>query len=420
MVREETRCRVCGDSLFVVLNFGDIYPSAFVKKQGEVEKAPLVLAQCAKCGLVQLNHTVNLDLIYKKQYWYSSALNKSMISSLENVAVETLKRQKVDTGDIIIDIGCNDGTLFQFFPDDCFKFGFDPAPNFKEQAEANCDLFINDYFHSNLLPIGSHKKAKIITSIAMFYDLPNPHEFIDNVVQALSEDGTWVIQFTDLLSMLRLNAFDNVCHEHLEYYKLIDLIKMFAIHGLDIYDLEYNNVNGGSLRVYVATKGSRDISPVVEAAFNAEREYFGLFKDPIVAFHKRLKVAEFALTSFLKGARENGKRTFVLGASTKGNTLLQVWGLTKDDLPFALEVNEDKFGLRTVGSDIQIISESAGLALKPDYLLLLPWHFSSNIKNKLGEFFANGGRLITPLPNFALHYEEDGYQWILEQKVSVF
>jgi NDP-4-keto-2,6-dideoxyhexose 3-C-methyltransferase len=419
MVREETRCRVCGDELFTVLDFGEIYPSAFVKEQGEVEKAPLVLAQCAKCGLVQLKHTVDLDLMYR-QYWYSSALNKSMISSLENVAEETLKRQRVEESDLIIDIGCNDGTLFQFFPDICFKIGFDPALNFKEQAEANCDLFINDYFHSDLLPIGSHKKAKIITSIAMFYDLPNPHEFIDSIVQALADDGTWVVQFTDLLSMLRLNAFDNICHEHLEYYKLVDLMKMFALHNLDIYDLEYNNVNGGSLRVYVASKGSREVSPVVEAAFNSERDYFKLFKDPFAAFHKRIKVAEFAVRSFIKGANDAGKKTFVLGASTKGNTLLQAWGLTNKELPFALEVNDDKFGLRTVGSDIPIISESEGLALKPDYLLLLPWHFSNNIKDKLGGFFADGGRLITPLPNFTIHYEEDGFQWILEQKVSVF
>jgi NDP-4-keto-2,6-dideoxyhexose 3-C-methyltransferase len=343
-----------------------------------------------------------------------------MVSSLENVAIETLKRQPIDEGDIIIDIGCNDGTLFDFFPEDAFKIGFDPAQNFKELVEERCDLFINDYFCSDLLPIGTHGKAKIITSIAMFYDLPDPHEFIGNVVQALAYTGTWVIQFTDLLSMLQLNAFDNICHEHLEYYKLVDLMQMFAGHNLDIYDLEYNDVNGGSLRVYVSQKGAHIVSPVVEQMFNYEKMYFEASKNPIAAFQKRIQVAEIALKRFLTQSKAEGKSTFVLGASTKGNTLLQVWGLTEEDLPFALEVNEDKFGLRTVGSDIPIISESTGLALKPDQLLLLPWHFTNSIKENLKPFFMAGGMLITPLPHFAVHYEEDGYKWILEQKVSVF
>lgn len=420
MTRVHTQCRVCNGSFVDLLDFGEIYPSGFVKSQEGLIKAPLILVQCTKCGLVQLKHTVDLDSMYKQQYWYSSALNKSMISSLQNVAEETLKRQSLKEGDIVIDIGCNDGTLFNFFPEYVYKIGFDPAKNFKEQAEDNCDIFINDYYDSKLLPIGTHKKAKIITSIAMFYDLPDPHKFIDSIVQTLANDGTWVIQFTDLLSMLQLNAFDNICHEHLEYYKLVDLMQMFGGHNLDIYDLEYNDVNGGSLRVYVSQTGAKPISPVVEQMFNYEKAYFESSKNPIIAFQKRIQIAELGLKSFLEQSKHAGKTTYLLGASTKGNTLLQVWGLSNKDFEYALEVNEDKFGLRTVGSDIPIISEKAGLAGKPDQLLLLPWHFSDSIIPRLEPFFNAGGKLITPLPNFTLHYREDGYQWMLEQKVSVF
>jgi len=420
MTRAETQCRVCNGSFVDLLDFGEIYPSGFVESQEGLTKAPLVLVQCTRCGLVQLKHTVDLDSMYKQQYWYSSALNKSMVSSLKNVAEEALKRQPLEEGDVVVDIGCNDGTLFEFFPEDAYKIGFDPAPTFTELAEERCDHFINDYFRSDLLPIGVHKKAKIITSIAMFYDLPDPHKFIDSIVQTLANDGTWVIQFTDLLSMLQLNAFDNICHEHLEYYKLVDLMQMFALHDLDIYDLEYNTVNGGSLRVYVAAVDSKPISPVVEQMFNYEKAYFESSKNPIVAFQKRIQIAELGLKSFLEQSRHAGKTTYLLGASTKGNTLLQVWGLSNKDFEYALEVNEDKFGLRTVGSDIPIISEKAGLAGKPDQLLLLPWHFSNNIIPRLEPFFNAGGKLITPLPNFTLHYREDGYQWMLEQKVSVF
>lgn len=419
MVRIESECRVCDGHLVDLLDFGEIYPSGFVESQEGLTKAPLVLVQCDKCGLVQLKHTVDLDLMYKEQYWYSSALNKSMVSSLQNVAEEAQKRQPLEEGDIIMDIGCNDGTLFEFFPDDVYKIGFDPAPTFIEEATERCDHFINDYYSSELLPIGTHGQAKIITSIAMFYDLPDPHAFIADIVQALAYAGTWVIQFTDLLSMLQLNAFDNICHEHLEYYKLVDLMQMFARHNLDIYDLEYNDVNGGSLRVYVSQTGAHIVRPVVEQMFNYEKAYFTASKNPIVAFHKRLKIAETALKNFLEQSQKEGKRTFVLGASTKGNTLLQVWNLNRDDLPWALEVNEDKLGLQTVGSDIPIISQETGLALKPDQLLLLPWHFTNSIKESLKPFFRDGGMLITPLPHFALHYEDDGYKWMLEQKVSV-
>ena len=420
MVITETKCRVCEGNLVDLLDFGEIYPSGFVESQEDLTKAPLVLTQCDACSLVQLKHTMNLDLMYKKQYWYSSALNTSMVSSLKNVADAALERQPLYEGDIVMDIGCNDGTLFTFFPDDCYKIGFDPAQNFKEVAEERCDTFINDYYNSDLLPIGTHGKVKIITSIAMFYDLPDPHEFIMHIVQAIASDGIWVIQLTDLLSMLQLNAFDNICHEHLEYYRLIDLMSMLAPHNLEIFDLEYNNVNGGSLRVYVAPRHSRLPESVVEEMYNYEKMFFESSKNHIVAFQKRLKIAEIALKNFLAQSQEAGKSTFILGASTKGNTLLQVWNLTKDDLPWALEVNEDKYGLRTIGSDIPIISESTGLALKPDQLLLLPWHFANTIKENLKPFFMDGGMLITPLPHFAIHYEEDDYKWILEQKVTVF
>jgi trans-aconitate methyltransferase len=410
---------VCDGKLIELLDFGEIYPSGFVKSQEGLTKAPLMLAGCDSCGMVQLKHTVDLDSMYKEQYWYSSALNKSMVSSLTNVANEAQARQPLEEGDIVIDIGCNDGTLFEFFPDDVYKIGFDPAENMKESAEEHCDLFINDYFCSSLLPTGTHANAKIITSIAMFYDLPNPRDFVDNVAQALSYGGVWVVQFTDLLSMLQLNAFDNICHEHLEYYRLIDLVNIFREHDLEIFDLEYNNVNGGSLRVYVSHKSARPVEQIVEQMLEYERTYFTTLKDPFVAFQKRIKIAELGLKQFLATNKEAGKHTYLLGASTKGNTLLQIWGLSKDDFDFALEVNEDKFGLRTVGSDIPIISEKEGLAKDPDNLLILPWHFADTLIPKLESFMDDKGMVLLPLPSFTLNYREDGFLWTLEQRVQV-
>ena len=420
MIKEETHCRLCGGDLVSVLDLGKIYPSAFVKDTDELpEKAPLVLAKCEACNLIQLKHTVNLDQMYR-QYWYTSSLNKSMVSSLQAIAEHATHLKSLNKGDVVIDIGCNDGTLFKFFPDNCYKIGFDPALNLEEEATKNCDLFINDYFHSDLLPYRLHKKAKIITSIAMFYDLPDPHDFIASINNVLADDGIWVIQFTDLISMLKATAFDNICHEHLEYYTLDNLNTLMRAHDLEIFNVEYNMVNGGSLRVFVQKIGKVfDLHHHVEFALQDEINYLTSFRNPFEVFAHKIKIQETIVKSWLKSSKEKGLKTYVLGASTKGNTLLQVWGLTHEDFPYALEVNSDKFGLNTVGSHINIIPEDEGLALKPDQLFILPWHFVNNIKNNLQEYLEEGGKLVTPLPNFSIYYKENDYQWVLEQKVLV-
>jgi SAM-dependent methyltransferase len=425
MIIEEKQCRICSGTLTTVLDLGEIYPSAFIKDDDELpKKAPLVLARCNKCALVQLNHTIDLDQMYR-QYWYTSSLNKSMVASLKDVADDIQYFYSLYEGDIILDIGCNDGTLFKFFPDYCYKIGFDPAFNLEEEATKNCDLFINNYFRSDLLLDRLRKtkqKAKVITSIAMFYDLPDPHTFIENVIDVMADDGVWVIQFTDLTSMFKATAFDNICHEHLEYYTLEVLNSLMNEHSLEIFKVKYNEVNGGSIRVFVRkdfSSGKLGLYKVVKESIDAERAYFERLKDPFEVFAHKIELNKIATKNWLDTSKELGLKTYVLGASTKGNTLLQVWGLDYTDFPYALEVNEEKFGLNTVGSHIHIIPEEGGLALKPDQLFVLPWHFISNLKSNLSEYMDNGGKLITPLPNFSMHYKKGDFQWILQQRILV-
>ncbi len=403
-IKEEDNCRVCGGSLTVVLDLGEIYPSTFLsdnEKISEDLKAPLVLAECNNCKLIQLKHTVDLDLMYKKQYWYLSALNKSMISSLKDIVCEIEDRIDIQDDDVIVDIGANDGTMLNMY-DKGITVGFDPAPNLKNEL----NLFVNDYFSAEKYP-SNLRKAKVITAIAMFYDLPDPNQFVEDVKLILSDDGIFVVQFTDLLSMFRVCAFDNICFEHLEYYKLSDVMDILRKHGLDVIDVSYNDVNGGSLRVTACLDGAYLPKPSVVSFLAKEKEY--LREHGFDYFYKRIVDTLLQCKNFFAECKDFNKKVALLGASTKGNTLLQVCGITNKDAEFAADANKDKFGLRTVGSNIKIIPEDEVLAMKPDFLFVPIWHFKTNLlsKDRIKDYINSGGKLVFPLPEFHIVGKED-------------
>lgn len=401
-----TKCRICGGETCLVLSLGSMYPSTFIKSPEEydnLEKEFLDLVQCEDCNLIQLDKLVELDNMYR-QYWYRSSLNKTMVDDLKDVAESVLDIH--NQGGIILDIGCNDGTLFKFFPDDYYKIGVDPAYNLVKEAEKNCDLFINDYFSVNKL----YPKADIITSIAMFYDLEDPNSFVENIHRILSFDGVWVIQLTDLYSMLKINAFDNICHEHVEYYTLLDIIVLLKKHSLEVFDVENNEVNGGSLRVYAGHYGQHKTSQRVLHTLANEASYLRSKTGSIDAFRERIKKIKLSVVRFIDNESKNGKIFHALGASTKGNSLLQYFNLDNNLIKYAAEVNEDKFGLYTVGSNIEIISEDESLKMNPDYYLVLPWHFKKSLINKkhISKYIHNGGSLIFPMPYPYIHNIQGG------------
>lgn len=404
-------CKVCWTTDFnSILNLGAIYPSNFIKSGQElVSPVPLHLVECAKCGLVQLKEVVNLDDMYRK-YWYRSSINSSMIQALKNVVSSIENRIQLNKDDFILDIGCNDGTMLSLYNNDCFKVGFDPAINLQEVAKQHCDIFINDYFSLDGLFTDEHSikifsgRFKVITAIAMIYDLEDPGLFIKSVKDLLHKDGIFVIQFTDLLSMLKCNAFDNICHEHIEYYSLRDLDLLFKASNMDIFDIEYNNTNGGSIRIFVCHKNSRKISNCVPEALYFENDY--LTVNPPKVFSTRILAEKIKLLNIVSTIKNSGEKICVLGASTKGNTLLQLYNLTSDLIDYALEINEEKYGLKTIGTNIPIISEEEGLKQNPDYLLCLPWHFRDYFINRFRDYLMSGGKLIFPLPSVTVITKE--------------
>ena len=413
MITELKNCRVCkSEDLEVVLDLGNIFPSGFLKPSDvltDENKAPLVLCRCKECGLVQLKHTVDLDLMYR-QYWYSSSLNKSMVQSLQEVVQDIESKISLVDDDAVLDIGCNDGTMLFMYSKNVCKIGFDPALNL---SRPEC-TFVNDYFSAEkyraVERIGQ-LKPKVITAIAMFYDLPDPISFCKDVKEILHEDGIFVIQFTDLLSMFLATAFDNICHEHLEYYRLLDVIDILNETGLRVVDVSYNNVNGGSVRVTAVHKDSN--IPTKDSVIKNTVDEFNYFSThDFDLFSEKVEKIKKDTRTFLDWVREKNEVVHLFGASTKGNTFLQYCGVTMRDVPFASEVNRDKFGLRTAGSDIQIISEAESFASNPKFYLVPVWHFKDSIINspKIQQYLSTGGSLVFPMPEFIMVTREGEFK----------
>lgn len=405
----KTTCRTCGSgSLVPILSLGEQYVTNFVdslEQQGD--KIPLELELCRECKLLQLRHTTPPDLMYK-MYWYKSGISPTMVAALSDITEKAEKLVKLKDGDIVIDTGPNDGTLLRSYRHKNLKrVGFEPAKNLAPLAAVGTTKVFNDYF--NYGPFQREfgdAKARIITSIAMFYDLENPNQFVRDITQCLDRDGLWIIQMCYLPSMLDANAFDNICHEHLQYYSLLSLRNLLDRHALEIFDVELNDVNGGSYRLYIRQRQSAAIRPFPGAEKRIkdleEREArMGL--DDVKAYNEfsaRVNNIRASVVDFITQETNNGKVVYIYGASTKGNVLLQYFGLDSRLIKAATDKNPDKWGKKTVGSLIPIVSIEQYRRDKPDYLLVLPWHFDKEIQEQEREFLKAGGKLIFPLPEF--------------------
>jgi len=411
---EIKKCRVCGkENLIEILSLGNQYISNFVdSKEEQKAKVPLELVLCdvnsGGCGLLQLKHTTPSNLMYQN-YWYRSGINKTMTEALADITKKAEEIIKLKEGELVLDIGCNDGTLLRSYKTRELKLvGFDPAKNLLEHSRKGTTKIINDFFNAQAFQKEFGKeKAKLITSIAMFYDLDKPNEFVADIKKVLNENGMWIIQMSYLPLMLKQNAFDNICVEHLEYYSLASLENLLKRHKMEAIGAEINDVNGGSYRVYIKHNESKLKAPEKEEKKLSElREYekkLGLENKKVYKeFAKRVNKIKKEVVEFIENETKKGKKIFVYGASTKGNTLLQYFELDNSLISAAAERNPDKFGKKTIGTLIPIISEEQARKEKPDYFLILPWHFLKEFVKREKEYFEQGGKFIVPLPEFKI------------------
>ncbi|MDP2282435.1 MAG: class I SAM-dependent methyltransferase [Methylotenera sp.] len=406
MYKKIEKCRICGNThLECVLDLGEqMLTGVFPKdKNAKVTTGPLRLVKCLgdsdACGLVQMEHSYDLGEMYGENYGYRSGLNASMVAHLNSKVERILKLVELKVGDLVIDIGSNDSTTLQAYPTSGpVLVGVDPTGiKFHSYYPQHIQL-IPDFFSAALVKEKfPEKKAKVVTSFSMFYDLEDPMGFMQQVYEVLADDGIWVFEQSYMPTMLDTNSYDTVCHEHLEFYALRQIKWMADKVGFKILEVEFNDVNGGSFSVTVAkANGDFSVNPSVQKILDDEVTIGLDTLTPYQEFAERVVATKIELLNFIKTAHSNNQTVSVLGASTKGNVLLQYCNLTTKDVEYVGEVNAEKFGCFTPGTWLPIIPESELLSKKPDYLIVLPWHFKQFfISNKK----LAGMKLVFPLPN---------------------
>lgn len=397
-------CRVCGSSVLQdVLDLGlqeltGVFPKSTEEK---ITEGPLKLVFCPKCGLLQLAHTYSLDEMYGMNYGYRSGLNSSMVAHLTQKVRFLEAQYGLGSGDVVVDIGSNDGTTLNAYSvSGIRRIGIDPTGvKFSQYYDEGVEL-VPEFFSADAYRKLSDRAAKLVTSISMFYDLESPIEFAAQIESILADDGVWHFEQSYMPTMLRQNAYDTICHEHLEYYSLSVIKYIVEAAGLRIIDVRTNDINGGSFAVTVAKKCSpHETNAVLIDWMLTQETAQGLNTlKPYLAFAERTLRHRNDFISLLDSLNAAGKKVFGYGASTKGNVLLQYCGLSTKQITAIGEVNPDKFGAVTPKTHIPILSEEDVKRTNPDYMVVFPWHFRTMILDKEQKFLQSGGKLILPLP----------------------
>lgn len=404
-------CRICGSSaLTKVIDLGEQYlQGSFIKPGKEMpplRKISTELVRCnpmldeKACGLLQTVTSVPPEILYSA-YWYRSGTNQTMRDHLKGIAADAMGMVG-DDHSRVLDIGCNDGTLLNNYPSTFEKFGVDPS-DVAQEIEDGVTV-VQDIFPSKELnAILDGKKLDIITSIAMFYDLEDPSAFVSSIKSSLDPEGIWIFEMSYMPTMLEMNSYDTICHEHLEYYSFAVIENMLARNEMKIVKVSFNDINGGSIRCYATHDKNFKYKTKqnTESVVDIRQKEFDLELDtdkPYENFQKRINEHKKDLYSLLKRLKDEGKTIHLYGASTKGNTILQWCGIDNTIVDFAADRNPDKDGATTIGSNISIISEEKSRAMKPDYYLVLPWHFKEEFLEREKVALEAGTGFIFPLP----------------------
>lgn len=402
-------CRVCGSTaLTPVIDLGDQHLQGSFLKPG-TSGVPLRQIKCSlvrcdpmrdeqACGLLQMERSVPPEILYSS-YWYRSGTNNTMRTHLAGIVQTALKKTGIHGNASVLDIGCNDGTLLKAYPRKFKRFGVDPSD--VAQGVGDGITVIQDIFPSHELSAKSGGGGfDIITSIAMFYDLEAPVDFVREIRKSLAPDGLWIFEMSYMPSMLEMNSYDTICHEHLEYYSLSVVENILRRAQMKVVDVELNSINGGSIRCYAANENCFKY-PTGPGLRELRQKEFDLELDtdkPYKVFQSRIEAHRDEIKSVIRTLRAKGRRIHIYGASTKGNTILQWCGIDRTTIECASDRNPDKFGARTIGTDIPIVSEEESRRLKPDYYLVLPWHFADEFIDRERALLEQGVGMIFPLP----------------------
>ena len=407
-------CKICGNSnLEKVVKIEEQFLSAtFVKSNYKNPltkiKTPLTLVLCKSknksksCGHLQLYEMVHPDLLYR-EYYYRSDTNDTMKKDLSDVTKSLIKIVKPKKKDLIVDVGSNDNTLLNFYSKKFNLIGFEPAKNIKKIKTQNSIKVINNYFNSKEFFKTTKQKAKIISSCAMFYDLKNPKTFVNDIKNIIDDEGVWCVQVSYLLHMIINMNFYDICHEHLSYHSIESFENLLKPFDLKIISIETNDVNGGSIRFYVCKNSCKIYDNKlnlnkIKKLKDIEKKFQLKSKKTFIDFEKKINKFKKITKKYINNSIIKGNKVIGLGASTKGNILLQHFGLTKKEIPVISEINKFKIGLKCIGTDIKLISEKDAQLLQPDVMLVLPWYFKDEIIKREYNYLKKGGKLFFPMP----------------------
>ena len=400
-------CRICDSkNLKPVISLGEQYITSRFPNYGDFStpKTPIDLCVCKDCRLLQLYQTTIQSELYEYEYGYRSGISNTMREHLKKYQEEILSIIQLNEGDVIVDIGSNDSTMLQYYSDKLKRIGVDPTGNQFKEYYGNVELLPTYFTHQNFSNIYGDTKCKLVSSISMFYDLPNPVQFAKDIYNILDNDGIWTCEQSYLLSMLKTNSIDTICHEHLEYYSLHQIKEIADRSNFKIIDIKFNDCNGGSFRIYFAKKDSslyKENIDLINKILKDEIEY-GVHDDNIFKhFMDNCDNQINKLKKIIDVVNKNNKKIYIYGASTKGNCLLQYGNITENDVKYAVERNPKKEGKMT-STGIRIIMEDQMRKEQPDYLLVLPWHFKNEIIQREYDFLEKGGQLIFPFPEFEI------------------
>ena len=396
-------CRNCKnkklEKLFSLglLSFTGKFPKKFLY---DVPKAPLNLLMCKNCKLVQLDRNFNIKYLYGKDYGYRTGINQTMTGHVKNTVKTAAGIANLQSEDYVLDIASNDATLLNFYDKGIVTVGVDPLANKYKIKYKNINHRISDFFHvSQIKKLNLKKKFKIISALSVFYDLRDPNKFLRHVKELLDENGVFILEHADLYMIIKNRIFDTICHEHLGFFSSKVIIEMIKKTGLKVFHHEYNNINGGSSRYYIShKKANYKVKSSIKKVLLKE-EKIGLHSKKIfISFYKEILNQKIKLKKIIKNIKDKKLTIHGYGASTKGNVLLQFYNIDNNDVSYIADRNPLKYNLFTPGTKIKIISENQSRKLKPDYYLVLPWHFKKEILSREKIAQKNGTKFIFPLP----------------------
>lgn len=399
-------CRICKKTkLKKLFSLGKIcFTGKFPSINQKIKKEPVTVVICKNCELVQLGHNFDLKYLYGPDYGYRTGINKTMLNHVKNVVKSLSKKVKIKKNDFVLDIASNDGSLLNFYNNNIKTFGIDPILNKYKVEYKNINYKVEDFFSFEKIKQRTNKKFKIITALSVFYDAADPNKFIKDVKKLLLNEGVFLLEFADLASIIKYKMFDTICHEHLEYYSSKVIINLCKKFNLRVFDIKKNNINGSSNQYFICHEKSKykTNQKIINNTLNSEKKLNLSSEKTYTKFIRKIDQSKKQLNKFIKKKIKQGKRIHGYGASTKGNVLLQYYKINNKMIDYVAERNNNKFNLYTPGTDIKIISETLSRFYKPDYYLVLPWHFKNEILLREKLIRKKGTKFIFPLPNLKI------------------